>query len=910
MKKAVALVLTLTFFMLNITPALADFSIEYHLSEGLTYIETTGTLDDGKDSHTYVFEYTPSLSTLPIVVWGESQNSRKTLLKMAEPYSENAVAGLNGDFFSFYTGIPMGCVVSEGRFLSSSVGNNALLVMDDGTLKIGTPDIKSTVIYGENEFDFYYNKYPLVYSLYLTDSTYSDSTGSDFDCLEIVLKPTDENLYVNSVTSATVVSIYSDKTDTPIEEGHFVLTVPKTHKAYEAFSKLHIGESVNINISGSEPYASALYIIGGGAIIAENGAFIPETVTEYSDRARNARTAVGIREDGSAVFFAVNSKKEGFSSGMSIEEVANTLISMGAKTVLNLDGGGSTTVGVKLHGNDKMEVKNFSSDGYPRAVSNAILFLNTAEPDGVVSNAVLFPNLHFVLPYSIIDIDEVFFDSSMTELENVLPLKTEYTSLSDGVEIVDGKMRISESGNYERSIFASYQIDEEKVITDTKKFYVPKVLDKLVLNAESQVLDIAESTHISIYAEYSGFEVASSAEAFLWRFSENNKEMLDEGVLAENDVAKLMSDGTLTVTTQDTFVSTTLIAEYEGTLAELIIYVGVPDIVLDSFEEEETEYEGYRSPKGKYLDEGVLSYENPIEIPLTPKSFKIMHKGKYASPAFLTLINRDGEEIRAEYSVKTDYSEVTGWVELEALLDENIKGTVFLKDAYISDEKDTVVDEFTISYGFETRAFDDIGTSWAKEYINSIYDMGLISGYTEDGKTLFAPEREITRAEFAKLVTLYQNYVITEESETTDFSDSESIPLWAEEYIKAVSENNVMNGRREIDGTLSFAPNSPITRTETMIVISRIMGEETAAELNFSDSDLIDEWAKEGIGKVVSSGIITGYPDNTIRPHNNITRAEVAVVFSRLYNYMYPEETKTEDEVKEDVQPDSLEVCP
>ena len=894
MKRTLAFILAITLLSSNIS--LADFSIKYHLSHGLTYTETTGKLDDGKDNHTYVFEYTPSLSTLPIVVWGESQKSRKTLLKMAEPYIDNAVAGINGDFFSFYTGIPMGCLVSQGRFLSSSVDNNALVIMEDGTLQIGKPDIKSTISFKDEEFDFYYNKYPLVYSLYLTDSTYSDSTGSDFDCLEVVLCPEDENLYINSSTPAVVVSIYTDKTDTKIREGHFVLTVPKTHEAYKTFSKLHIGESVTINVTGSELYDTAKYIIGGGDILVENGEFIPESVNEYSDRARNARTAVGIREDGSGIFFAVNSKKEGYSSGMNFEEVANTLISMGAKTVLNLDGGGSTTVAVKLGGSDKLEVKNYSSDGYPRAVSNAILFLNNAEPDGVIANTVLLPDLHFALPNSLIDIKEVFSDASMTKIENALPLTKVYTPLSQGLEIVDGKMKIGD-GEYERTLSASYYFENEKSFEDTKTFYVPEKLDSITISAEKQVLDRQDSTFISVFAEYSGFEVYSSHDAFNWYFSENNKESLEEGVLAENDIARLTNDGKLTIITEDTFVSTSLFAEYNGTVTELAIYVGYPDTPFEI-------------PQG----------DTSVKIPLNPKSFKIRLEGKYSSPCFLTLIDSQGEEIKLEYAVSKDYSEVTGYTELEATLLDTVAGNVFLKTAFESEESDRVVNDFTVSYGFESNIFDDTEENWAKEYIKSIYDMGLISGYQEDGKTLFAPDREITRAEFSKLVTLFEGLEVNEENENITFNDSDIIPLWAEDYVQAVAQNSVMNGRREDDGTLSFAPTSPITRTEVMIVISRIIGEREGIELSFSDSDTIPEWAKTDIAKVVSSGIITGYPDNTLRHHNNITRAEVAVVFSRLYEYLYPkEEISTEEiiteeiiteEVTEDVQSDSLEVCP
>ena len=96
-----------------------------------------------------------------------------------------------------------------------------------------------------------------------------------------------------------------------------------------------------------------------------------------------------------------------------------------------------------------------------------------------------------------------------------------------------------------------------------------------------------------------------------------------------------------------------------------------------------------------------------------------------------------------------------------------------------------------------------------------------------------------------------------------------------------------MNGRAEGDGTLTFAPSDSITRTETMIVISRLIESTSDIELDFNDKSSVPTWAEEGVKKVVSSGIITGYDDNTLRPDNNITRAEVAVVFSRLFNYVY-----------------------
>ena len=133
------------------------------------------------------------------------------------------------------------------------------------------------------------------------------------------------------------------------------------------------------------------------------------------------------------------------------------------------------------------------------------------------------------------------------------------------------------------------------------------------------------------------------------------------------------------------------------------------------------------------------------------------------------------------------------------------------------------------------------------------------------------------------------------------FNDSDKIPEWAIEYVTAVSQNNIMNGRAESDGSLTFAPSDPITRTEAMLVLSRLMPEGgTIFPPTFSDSNTVPSWAREGVEKAVSAGIITGYDDNTIRPQNNITRAEVAVVFSRLYSYVYEKFVTPEDLEKED----------
>ena len=94
-----------------------------------------------------------------------------------------------------------------------------------------------------------------------------------------------------------------------------------------------------------------------------------------------------------------------------------------------------------------------------------------------------------------------------------------------------------------------------------------------------------------------------------------------------------------------------------------------------------------------------------------------------------------------------------------------------------------------------------------------------------------------------------------------------------------------MNGKSDDGGvTLYFDPNSSVTRAEAMTMLNRILQIEDYSETAFADDDDIPEWARDGITKLVSAGIVKGYSDNTVRPNNSITRAEGTVMLYKCKN--------------------------
>lgn len=55
-----------------------------------------------------------------------------------------------------------------------------------------------------------------------------------------------------------------------------------------------------------------------------------------------------------------------------------------------------------------------------------------------------------------------------------------------------------------------------------------------------------------------------------------------------------------------------------------------------------------------------------------------------------------------------------------------------------------------------------------------------------------------------------------------------------------------------------------------------------AMAANFTD--MPTDWTAESVQKAIDNGLLGGYSDNTIRPNNNITRAQMATIISRCFN--------------------------
>ncbi|KUO50933.1 MAG: hypothetical protein APF76_03005 [Desulfitibacter sp. BRH_c19] len=100
---------------------------------------------------------------------------------------------------------------------------------------------------------------------------------------------------------------------------------------------------------------------------------------------------------------------------------------------------------------------------------------------------------------------------------------------------------------------------------------------------------------------------------------------------------------------------------------------------------------------------------------------------------------------------------------------------------------------------------------------------------------------------------------------------------WAEKEISQWMDKGLITGYSDE----SFKPNDSITRAEFMALINRAYGFTKKADIIFSDIDE-NNWFYDDASKAVAAGYITGYSDVTLRPNNDVSRQEVAVILSRL----------------------------
>ena len=150
-----------------------------------------------------------------------------------------------------------------------------------------------------------------------------------------------------------------------------------------------------------------------------------------------------------------------------------------------------------------------------------------------------------------------------------------------------------------------------------------------------------------------------------------------------------------------------------------------------------------------------------------------------------------------------------------------------------------------------------------------------INGYP-DGTIL--PDDNITRAEAA---AIFYRLLEAKDKGTVaggSFHDVAS-GAWYAEAVNYLAANGIVGGYP--DG--NFRPNAPITRAEFTAIATRF------DELGDIDTSMFkdvasNDWAAKYINSAASKGWVSGFPDGTFKPNDNVTRVQVVVIVNKMLN--------------------------
>lgn len=822
----------------------AAYEQYYRLADGVTYYDVAAENATGIQRAHYI-EYTPNEAVQPVVGYGKGFYGRSTIGYVAEYLTNDlgmqVLAGFNADFFNTNTGVPIGMVIDNGRLLSSPGGAYAVGFRADGSYIFGKPKLNMVISDGSKSVVVEnFNKTRSSYTVNLYDESWGAETrlsGAGTNVLLEKINPDDE-VAIGSRIKMRVVSVREESTSTPIGENQMVLTVAATGDATKV-GIFYAGQEVELTVSADDPaWGEAIYAVGGKSLILDGKISAGDSPTGNA-----ARTAIGFREDGTMIFFENDGRLKDFSVGLSPTALGEEMLALGAVNAINLDGGGSSVMAVRRFGYP-LAVVNSPSDGKARMVANHIFLVNRQTAGKEPQVIQVQSPARYVVAGSTVELTAYGLNEALEQVNLTEDLQWSVQSDMGEITESDGNTAYIKAGDTtgEMQVWAA-----SGNVQGGQKLYVLSSVSSLAIQQNGTALSTlnvmsGDKVSLSISGVYKGQTVIVDNGGIKWSVS--------------GDIGTIDDEGNFRAGGRDS--SGMIIAEAGATRAQLpvvlqnagagasIVAVNLPTALLDGevgeFSWRVTNADGSNPDESQImllLDGAAVNFDYAWATGIVSSTLADLSSGTHR----LTLIVDDGTGTLSRKSVTVQVGD----------------GGTALNYADVSAEH------------------------WAADFIGYLEARGLMQGETNaTGELTFNPSRNLTRAEFAVIAARYLNLDCSQ-AVTLPYADRPDVPAWAIGAVRAVYTAGIMQGQT-VGDEVYFYPRNNISRQEAMAVISRILGDGyTSQEQEFADGEQISGWAREHIERLVTLGFVGGYEDGTIKPLNNITRAEIAKVLYNLY---------------------------
>lgn len=453
------------------------------------------------------------------VAGGGTYTNKATVSQMAD--RTNAVALVNGDFFTMQLqGVPLGASIIDGDMKSSpavltdiwSFGideNNTAFI--DSTKFVGSVTAsngKSYPIDGLNKTFYWYQpskEYSHESKIQMYNSFWSSKSRGDKTAGEVLLS---EDNVVEQI-------VYRKNIDMKIPEGKKILQVSGGSERFMR-ENVKVGDKLQIN-TNIEPNRNWKMMIGGHALLVENGAIKKYTKDVNSIGGVRARTAVGISQDGKTVYIVSAEGRTNRSPGLSLNELSQFMLDLGAYKAMNLDGGGSTAMAVRNLGDLKRtRVTNPEKNAGERKVVNGLGVFNTTTNTGIISDVKFESDLNTIVGEQL----NLKLKSGWDEFLNPIDIKDRtytVTDNSNGANILNGLSYLSLTpGKYNLSVITDKgeNINKEINVADLSAY------TKFNIDTKNKIIKRGMTLSLDSKGEYKGRKVKISPRVINYSFED------------------------------------------------------------------------------------------------------------------------------------------------------------------------------------------------------------------------------------------------------------------------------------------------------------------------------------------------------------------------------------------------------
>ncbi len=781
----------------------------------------------GQQTENYI-TYTPNDFIEPILTHGDYLYGTNTISNEVSNIRKKGItpiAGVNADYFSLQTGIPMSNIISDGKIITKTeTPQYGIGILEDNSAFMSRFTVYS-ILHKEDGSSTHIhniNKLRQPYSIYMMTDDFSSQTHSTTKGIDVILTDIEGEMKLGAEISAVVESVNEYEGSIAIPEDKIVITVDSNAPVeyVEFISSIKAGEKVKIRfgVEGDNRWNDVKLGIGTtGDMLIENN----QVNTDFKAGA-NPRTAIGITDKGKIILYTIDGRQKGYSYGVQLRTLANRLKELGCTDAINLDGGGSTSYIVQFPGEDVTTLVNSPSDGKLRSVSNFIFLKNNQKPTGILNKINVYPLTSYVLVGESIKItakgsDTAFYATDIPNLEYTINGNTTSTITQDGIFTANdnGTVTVSaKSGNIKGSTNIVCIANPTNIIVKNNG----SSTESITINREESITLTAEA-----YAGYN--KLIATDKSFIW--------------WCDEEIGTITEGGKFTATDNILDTIGNIYVKAGGTTVEIPVTV-----------------------------KGLNEVYNTINIDVNDKNLKvdINIKNGLSVDKEKIIIKADGK--RLDFDYKDGIATTT-------IPDGTLKITVFVTNSKgFSSFATTLITENSYE-----NPFIDTNDHWAKDILSYMYSSKIVNGEITGQGLKFNPGKSMTRSEFAVMITNYLDLDVTEfENVTLPYDDLDKIPNWALNSFKALYKLGIVQGSNNY-GYLYANPLDSITRAETATIISRTLPSGLEKEtISSSDKGDIADWAKEGFEILIKLGAINGYEDGTILPLRNVTKGEAAKI--------------------------------